>query len=314
MKKMRLHIYILIGVFVITFIVGSFLDEQINAALFSRDNPFGLTMSAIGTIPGYGVFAILGGGVFSFFMNKKYKMILRILCLGLAFAGVALGVHFSGREFFSANGFYQGPDFKWTLYGYLIILPVMLGLGFLGYILGKKSDNPNLWLLYLILAVAIFLSLIPGVSALKMIFYRPRYRFLELTGESFYPWWKPCKSYKELLASYESIGITKEEFKSFPSGHAGATAVSMLFAMVLPLINQKYQKCQLPIFYGAFAWTLLVMFTRMLVGAHFLSDVSMGILLTLVFMMISNEFIIHTKKLQEHLSTEEVQPVEEKGE
>ena len=309
MKKMRLHICLLIAVFVITFIIGSFLDEQINTAIFSRNNTFGLVMSAIGTAPGYGVFAVLGGGAFAFFMNKNYKMIFRLLSLGLAVAGVALGVHFAGREFFSANAFYhQG----WTIYGYLIILPVMLALGFLGYLLGKKSDNPNLWLVYIVLAIAIFLALIPGVSALKTIFHRPRYRFLELTGESFYPWWKPCKNYKELLESYQSIGVSKEEFKSFPSGHAGATAVSMLFAMALPLVNRKYEKYQLPIFYGAFAWTLLVMFTRMLVGAHFLSDVSVGILLTLVFMMIANEFIIHNKKLQLYLTGSETK--EEKGE
>ena len=76
----------------------------------------------------------------------------------------------------------------------------------------------------------------------------------------------------------------------------------MLFAMSLPLVNRKYEKIQLPIFYGAFAWTLLVMFTRMLVGAHFLSDVSMGLLLTLIFMMIANEFFIHNKKIQEYLA------------
>ena len=300
MKKLRLHIYLLIGVFVITFIVGSFVDEGLNAALFSRNNTFGLTMSAIGTIPGYGVFAILGGGAFAFFMNKNYKMTLRIFCLLFSILGVALGVHFSGREIFSANGFYQGPEFKWTLYGYLILLPVMLALAFLGYILGKKSDNPNLWIVYVVLSIAIFFSLIPGVSALKSIFHRPRYRLLDLTGLEFYPWWKPCKNYKELLETFAPLGVTKEEFKSFPSGHAGATAVSMMFAMALPFVNRKYMKYQMPIFYGAFAWTLLVMFTRMLVGAHFLSDVSIGILLTLIFMMIANEFMIHFKKIQEY--------------
>lgn len=312
MKKLRLHIYLLIGVFVITFIIGSFVDESLNAALFSKNNTFGLTMSAIGTIPGYGVFAILGGGAFAFFMNKNYKLTLRICCLIFSFIGVLLGVHFSGREFFSANGFYQGPDFKWTLYGYLIILPVMLALAYLGYRLAKKSDNPNLWIVYLVLTIAIFFSLIPGVTALKTIFHRPRYRLLDLTGLEFYPWWKPCKNYQELLETFDPLGVTKEEFKSFPSGHAGATAISMMFAMVLPFVNRKYLKYQMPIFYGAFAWTLLVMFTRMLVGAHFLSDVSMGILLTLIFMMIANEFMIHFKKIQEY-QLEQPQ-VEEKGE
>ncbi len=310
MKKLRLHIYLLIAIFVATFIIGSFVDESLNAALFSKNNPFGLTMSAIGTIPGYGIFAIIGGGAISFFITKKWHILLRLLSLGLGIAFILLGVHFSGREFFSPNGFYQGPEFKWTLYGYLIILPVMLALGYLGYLLGKKSDNPNLWLVYVVLSIAIFFSLIPGVTALKSIFHRPRYRLLDLTGLEFYPWWKPCKNYKELLETFAPLGVTKEEFKSFPSGHAGATAVSMLFVMALPFVNRKYLKYQLPIFYGALAWTVLVMFTRMLVGAHFLSDVSMGILLTLIFMMIANEFIIHNKKIQEY-KLEEPQPVVE---
>ena len=305
MKKMRLHIYLLIGIFVITFIVGSFIDEQLNAVLFSRDNPFGLTMSAIGTIPGYGIFAIIGGGFFALFFKKEYKLIFRLMFIALSVACLGLGTYFSGREFFGPNGFYhQG----WNIYGYLIALPIMLALEYLGFVLGRKSDNPNLWLVYVIMMVAIFLSLIPGVTALKSIFHRPRYRLLDLTGLQFYPWWKPCKNYKDLLATFESLGVTKEEFKSFPSGHAGATAVSLLFVTFLPFINRKYLKYQLPIFYICLGWTVLVMFTRMLVGAHFLSDVSMGILLTLVFMMIANEFVLHNKKLQEY------KLIEEKGE
>ena len=40
MKSMRLHIYIVLAIFVIGFIVGSFVDLSLSTAIFSRDNGF----------------------------------------------------------------------------------------------------------------------------------------------------------------------------------------------------------------------------------------------------------------------------------
>ena len=303
MKKIRIPIYIVLGLFLTTFILGSFFDYQINSALFSRDNPFGLTIAAIGTIPGYGVFAIVGGGLFAFFLKKEYPIVARVFLMIGAVGCACLGILFSGREIFGVNGFYHKG---WNTYGYLIVSPIMFGFAFLGFSFTRKSDNPYLWIVYIVIMIAVFVALVPGVTMIKSIFHRPRYRFLDLTGENFYPWWKPCKNYNELLASYESIGVTKDEFKSFPSGHTGGAAVSMVFAMILPLINRKYMKYQLPIFFGCLAWTLLVAFTRMLVGAHFLSDISMGGLLTMICAMIANEVVIHHKLTKQYQLEETV--------
>ena len=91
-----------------------------------------------------------------------------------------------------------------------------------------------------------------------------------------------------------------EEFKSFPSGHVGASMVTCLFISILPLINKEYEKYQIPLFYCFFAWSLLVAFSRMLVGAHFLSDVSMGGLIASTCMLINNEvLIVVNRKIEE---------------
>ena len=82
MKKMRLHIYIVIAIFVIGFIVGSFLDYQINSAIFSNKNVFGLILSVIGTIPGYGMFGVLGGGCLAIALKKQYNKIVNIFLIG----------------------------------------------------------------------------------------------------------------------------------------------------------------------------------------------------------------------------------------
>lgn len=295
MKKMRLHIYILIGIFLIGFIVGSFVDLSLSQAIFSRNNSFGLTISAIGTIPGYMVLAVLGGGFFALGLHKDYRTIYKVILFIVAAACVGVAIFFTGREFFGENGFKDAAP-KWV--GYLITTPIAGGCGYLGYMMSKKSETPYLWLIFAILAFFIFMSLVPGVTLLKAIFHRPRYRTVstieaELAGLNFHAWWQRCGDYKSYMSL---LNVTSEEFKSFPSGHAGASAVFVLGASILPLINKKYEKLQLPLFYVGFVWVLFVSFTRILVGAHFLSDVSMGGLLTTLFMLINNEVLIAINK------------------
>ena len=69
----------------------------------------------------------------------------------------------------------------------------------------------------------------------------------------------------------------------------------MLAAIFLPLVNSKYEKIQIPLFYAGLAWCLLVSFTRILVGAHFLSDVSMGGLITTIFALIAYYTVMGNK-------------------
>ena len=72
MKSMRLHIYIVLAIFVIGFIVGSFVDLSLSTAIFSRDNGFGLTIAAIGVLPGCMIFAVLGGCFLALSLHKDY--------------------------------------------------------------------------------------------------------------------------------------------------------------------------------------------------------------------------------------------------
>ncbi len=292
MKKISLHIYIVLAVFIVLFILGSFLDLKVTEAIFSEKNTFGLIVSVIGTIPGYGCLAICGGIFFALgLIKKEYKNVYRVLSFFIAIGGIGVAIFFTGREFFGPNGFYWVGMPKYA--GYFIALPIDLALAYLGYRMGLTSDNNRLWILALLLIIAIFIALVPGVTLLKSIFHRPRYREVVRFGYSeFYPWWVRCLNYEDIMSAN---GIAKEEFKSFPSGHGGASAVVMLFVSFLPLINTKFEKLQLPIFYGGFAWCLLVCFSRILVGAHFLSDVSMGSLITIVCLIATYYIVVKGK-------------------
>ena len=300
MKKISLHIYIVLGIFLIGFIIGSFVDLSLMESLFSENNTFGLVLSVIGTMPGYGCLAILGGGMFAMALKKdEFSIPYRFIFYVLMATGLVTSIFFAGREFFGVNGF-SGAAPEWV--GYLIALPVMAGLFYLGYRIAINSDNNRLWVLMIVLMIAIFIALVPGVTALKSIFHRPRYRIVVRYGyEEFHNWWQRCTNYKDVMAA---TNVGKDEFKSFPSGHVGAASVFMLCAAFLPLVNSKYERIQLPIFYAGLAWSLLIAFSRILVGAHFLSDVSMGGMLTTICLIVAYYVVMKGKlglpKVEQH--------------
>ena len=87
----------------------------------------------------------------------------------------------------------------------------------------------------------------------------------------------------------------------------------LILATTIPLMNKKWMKYQVLFFYIAFAWGLVVMFSRMLVGAHYLTDTCMGSLLAVIFFYIGNEVVVR-KLLPVEEKKEEVveeQPVQE---
>lgn len=314
MKKYSISIYVTLGLFVALFILGSFVDLNLSQAIANKNNMFGLIISIIGTIPGYGCLAIIGGSFFFLGIQKFEKKDIwkKVIFLIMSVVGLGSGVYFSGKEFFGKNGFYWVTG-EWV--GFFIALPIMLALAYLGYRLASKSDNPRLWLVLAIFAAAVFIALVPGVTLLKSIFHRPRYRMIssvEMEGlglVSFHSWWQRCPDYKEIISQYNAVypnaPISSEEFKSFPSGHAGAACVFLLLPLALPLYNKKYDKLFVPMFIGGFVWLLLVCFVRILVGAHFLSDVSMGSILTLIFILVSYFLFYKSKFFQEYLAKEE---------
>lgn len=291
MKQMRLYLYITLGVFLSLFIVGTFLDLQINTALYSQNNTFGLIVSVIGTTPGYGMFAIIGGGFLTlFFKKEEYKTWMRVLFIIATLGCLGASTYFAGREFFGPNGFYWVAKSFW---GYFISFPIMVGLTYFGYLLMRNVDNKNLWIILLVALVAFAFALTAGVTLFKVIFHRPRFRAIESTMIPYYPWYERCADYKGYMHTY---GLASEEFKSFPSGHAAASMGVPLIALFLPLIDEKYRKYRLPVFVCGLVFSLLVMFSRMLVGAHFLSDVSMGAIIVSICMIVAIEIIRPLKK------------------
>lgn len=290
MKKMRVPLIIVFAVAIVGIILGSNFDLQLSQAIASANSVPGLLISVIGPTIGFSGLAVISGGFLALALQKGKPTWKTVLFWILAVASFGASVYYAGKEYFGENGFHKAAP---AIVGYLIALVPLSGAGYLGYWLFKDNDNPNTWIVLVICCAVIGLTLIGAVTILKDIMHRPRYRSIVAAGIEYHDWWSPCKNYADLIRDH---GLSKEEFKSYPSGHAGEISITLITLTFVPFVCPKMKKLQLPLFYGALAVVLLVCFGRILAAAHFLSDVSTGLAFAMLFAFIGNEIVIHIKR------------------
>ena len=116
----------------------------------------------------------------------------------------------------------------------------------------------------------LFFTTLISFTVIKMLWGRMRFREMLPPYEGFSKWFIPQKP------------TTDDRFMSFPSGHT-AQGSSMLMLTLLPVVFPKLEGKKW-LFKGiAFLWIFLVALSRIIVGAHFASDVTMGF--TLAFFL-----------------------------
>ncbi|MBP5648448.1 MAG: phosphatase PAP2 family protein [Clostridia bacterium] len=261
-------------------IIGSLLDLQIEQALYSSGNFFGLFFGITGMLPAYLPLGWIAGLLVAVTLKKDYsliiKIILYILSGGMGLAAVLL----LGSELISIDAF-NIPDMLYV--GILVSSVLVAGCAIFGYFIGKKCENPNILAIIIIFAVMYLIIWVAPGRILKSFFHRPRYRAL-LSGVSglniesgYVNWWERFTSY-DIFAN----SVSADEFKSFPSGHAGAGVLFAMFLAFLPYFTGKYSKINIWLQPVGILWALLVSLSRITVGAHYLSDVSVGMLIVAI--------------------------------
>lgn len=111
------------------------------------------------------------------------------------------------------------------------------------------------------------------VNLIKIPWGRARMRLVAADDRAcFMPWWQPGKALRDTLVA---AGVAAEEFKSFPSGHT-ANASSLMLLCLLPMLRPKLTAKQTILFLIGFSWTVLVAASRIIMGAHYLTDTIAG--------------------------------------
>lgn len=303
MKNKKLY-FIAIGIFLVGIIVGSFLDLEINTALYSPKNAFGLGFAAFAPFFGYAFFVLFGGIVHRFAIKDK-NIYVKIALFALSAFSIVASTYLSSKEVTSINGF-NIPDWRWlaALIEGILFIPFF----FVGDRYGKKTDNKAILIAMLILVGFMIIDLVPFAQIVKNVMRRPRYRVLaEGLYENkviFMNWWQPYKAYGSLFEKFGTTDSFSEQFKSFPSGHTSVAAILIFGLPYLSLIEPKLKGKENLLFSIGLVFTILMAFSRMTVGAHYLSDVSFGGLVMVICCMFANEinlkyFLFKEKEKQE---------------
>lgn len=269
MKK-RWMIIPALGIFLTALVVGSFLDLEISKGLADPTNMFGIILAAVGEITAYGLIGFICGCFFNLAFKTKPHILVKIALIGLAIGGVCGAAYFQGTAFTSTNAFgslYPQMD---KLYislpiGFAMVVPFAIG----GYFVGKFNLNKeSLVILFVLLGMILVVLL--GINVIKVMAYRPRFRYIQTTSDVYFKnWW-------EFTFKKGVEHIPSENKKSFPSGHTGCAVFAMAL-VYLPyffpkLRQQKY--IEEITFFAGLGYAVLIAFSRVLVGAHFLSDVA----------------------------------------
>ena len=268
---------VVMGLLLVSMLIGSVFDYQVSSRFYNSESLFGLFLAAYGQLPSALAMSI-GGGLW-IYTAIKYKGISNVIRAIVGMLLIAFGVFM---------GFYEPADYlvsapKVLLFIISILLNGFAIFGSIKLVSRYGEMEMRKLALFLVFFVA---SQIIIVNIIKVPWARPRMRFLELYPEvEFAPWWQIGSSIKD---KYLGLGVGSNEFKSFPSGHT-ASSLNILFMAVFARYSKGIAKNINRILIIGLVFGLLTALSRIVLGAHFLTDVTVGYTITFVLYLVSLE-------------------------
>ena len=286
-RKYSIRISIIFAMLLAGIVIGAFLDLPVSRALFKLNDPFWVAVSTVGACPAFGSVILFCG----ILMERAEHSFLEGSKKGWAKAGcVFFGFVFSvfvGAAIATDDGLgLMYPALKTPLWVLVFGLALGVPLFWLGYRTGLKNHDDKLHRRLINLTVSMLISFIV-VEVLKISWCRPRFRTVvqDYPGIPFCPFYRFFPYAAEAMAKY---GLPANEFKSFPSGH-GLTSVACAYifptlAYVFPKLKGKENR----LFIAGLVYGFVVMFSRIRLGAHFVTDVCFGGILSLIVFVVND--------------------------
>ena len=244
-------------------VIGSFWDYPISQAIYDPSNPFGLFFAAFGEYPAALGFAAAGTMLLS--ARNPEKRLVRILqVIGgcwFVLSGAAMAAMLPKGYLNISTGLSVGIGMFCTA---LTVWGVAR--------LCRGADRHTVLRVAAVFLLVIFADILV-VNLIKIPWGRARMRLVAVDDRAYFmPWWQPGKALRDTLVA---AGVAAEEFKSFPSGHT-ANASALMLLCLLPMLRQKLAAKQTLLFLIGFFWTVLVAVSRIVMGAHYLTDTIVG--------------------------------------
>lgn len=269
LKKYKGDIIFFFSVAIAALIAAAFCDLRLDIVLNNPESVFAVWFRNTGEIPSRLICPLAGTVLFYTYKNKLQQIAGFLISIG----GSAYLGYYIGKYFFIE----ENQMLFSIIYG--------LGFGIVCLIIGRFIAIPEKYKALIrsiaITSIIVMFAQIMVIEGMKYLWGRVRFRDL-LAAESydaFTPW-------------YKLNGINGN--KSFPSGHTAGAGMSYLM-MFFPYLSKKWKKHYQLTFWIPFIYTSIVAFTRLVMGAHYLSDVTMGGIVSFVIVIIAMK--IFEKKL-----------------
>lgn len=266
-KKVEYAAHVVISIILIALlIVASFFDQKISSALFSV-NFISKIGAVLGKIPAYFIFAFAGAVLAksASLKEKRYRTRLPLIMLYVivTFMGsVMLG-------YSMVDDIVTNKLVKLLITGILTLLTMATVLSLVRLITADKINMLKKWAFTSLITIAV---IIIAIAVIKISWGRVRYEDIVIGRGEFSPWYIPQ-------------GYTGS--KSMPSGHVALSAcLFLLVPMFRALPNMR--SVAVGMVFISIAFTVAVAFSRIMGGHHFLSDVTVAIMISYITISVSN--------------------------
>ena len=269
---------VLSGVLLGMLIIGSIWDLQISQALYNPRNPLGIFGAAYGELPAG--MALLVAGTLLIVFRSKERLGVRV---GQVVGGGLLYIVGAGMVLYLPTRYLSWPILVVVLIGVVIVAATSWGVVVLAHGASRRLAIRVALALFIVVLTELIL-----INIIKIGWERPRMRFIsETDAVGFSPWWSPGTPERDALVAG---GVEAEEFKSFPSGHTANATLAIMATALIPL-RASLEKWSNLLFWGGAVWGIYVGFSRIIMGAHFVSDTVVGFTVTFVIILIAYRLI-----------------------
>ncbi len=291
-KRTLIGILLFVLIFGGLLVTATFTDLQVSEILtknvlapgnYYTEHFYGAAMETVGTAPEYLIGALMAQIIFWYALRLMPAGVKRTLLALTALAGATAlyGMWFKEVTGYVTRHFDTSGVNTGFLVGVTVFFALLLSL--LGTLAARNLSDDSLKKLIRFAAVScvamVAATLI--VQGLKIPFGRMRYRAMNVIGDfgknDLFPGftrWYVMGGQPDKQLMRDTFG-TSDAFKSFPSGHTrGAAATFYLATMAGVLGLSKKKRIALWVFAAVF--TVAVAVSRIMVGAHFFSDVLVG--------------------------------------
>ena len=281
-----------LSVVLLLLLAGTFADLPIDEALYNRDSAFGHFFAVAAMIPIWTLIPMSAGLMFGALLTQFGGMgkAWRVICIALLLFGIYTTYKLTAGFYGSRH--LHGLSFQALI---AIVIAAFLSSTALGAHASHKYPREVL------MAAVVGIVAVAGgrmlLDVFKDMWGRQRFWTMNDPATQFTAWYRPQ------FPSAERMAEMGDKIKSFPSGHS-CGAISVLWLSMFPAFLDPCQKNHrtwgtgIAVFALCF-WTL-VMVSRLVLGEHFLSDVSMSAIIFLIGFIVMDAMVAQIQRERQH--------------